>query len=270
MIKKFEAWLEKNEKEKSTIRQYSSEAARFLKFCGGRVTKEAAVEYKEQLKSRYKDASVNAKLAAVNTYLSFLGKSEYRVKAVKVQKNVYSADERFLTREEYSRLIEAAESNERLWLLMQTICATGIRVSELRFVTAEAAREGFARVMLKGKVRVIFIPKKLCKMLLKYANRRKIKSGPIFVTRSGKPIDRSNIWREMKSLCQRAEVDVRKVFPHNLRHLFARTFYKAEKDIVRLADVLGHSSINTTRIYTMETGFEQRKRIERLGLIVGE
>lgn len=189
------------------------------------------------------------------------------MKTVKQQRQAFLSEERELSKEEYTRLLNAAKQKPRLCLLMQTICSTGIRVSEHRFITVEAAKNGYANVRLKGKSRIVFLPSKLCKALLKYAREQKIRSGSIFVSSRGKPLNRSNIWAEMKKLCHTAKVSREKVFPHNLRHLFAQTFYSLEKDIVRLADILGHSSINTTRIYTMESGVIHRRQIEKMQLL---
>nr|WP_325296756.1 tyrosine-type recombinase/integrase [uncultured Dysosmobacter sp.] len=207
-------------------------------------------------------------LAALNGFLRFLG-LEYRVKFLKIQRRLFRDQSRELTREEYGLLVSAAraEGRERLALLMESVCATGVRVSEVKYLTVEAARAGRAEIALKGKIRVILLTNKLCRKLLKYARKNKIASGEIFITRSGKGMSRRQIWAEMKALCKAAGVDAEKVYPHNLRHLFARTFYKACGDIARLADVLGHSSIETTRIYLLTTGAEHTKQLERLGLI---
>lgn len=268
MLKGFEAWLREKEKSKRTVGKYIKDVSDFVRFTEAEITRERILEYKEHLCGKYKAASVNSKIAAVNNYLSFIGQDKLKMRSVRVQRNVFSANERFLTKNEYKRLLDAARKKERLYLLIQTICSTGIRISELQFVNIEAAKAGFASVSMKGKTRVIFIPKKLCRLLLNYAKKRGVEEGCIFTTRSGRAVDRSNVWREMKSLCEAAGVEKSKVFPHNLRHLFAREFYKAEKDIVHLADILGHSSVETTRIYTMETCEEQRRKIERLGLLL--
>lgn len=209
-------------------------------------------------------------MAALNCLFSFLGLPECRLKSVKIQRQIFRDESRELSQAEYRRLLAAAKSarNERLLLVMETICATGIRVSELRHFTVEAVRRGQAEVTNKGKTRTVFLPGKLQKVLLRYARTRRIAAGPLFVTKGGRPLDRSNIWHDMKALCREAGVAEGKVFPHNLRRLFARTFYGLEKDIVRLADVLGHSSINTTRIYTMESGYEHRRQLERMRLVI--
>lgn len=229
-----------------------------------------ALAYKTELSEDHTPAGVNGAIAALNSLFDFLGQPECRLRAVKIQRQIFRDEARELTEKEYRRLLAAARArkNERLLLVMEAICATGIRVSELRFFTVEAVRLGRAEVSNKGKTRTVFLPGKLQKELLKYAKRRGIVSGPVFVTRGGRPLDRSNIWHEMKALCREANVAEGKVFPHNLRHLFARTFYGLEKDIVRLADVLGHSSINTTRIYTMESGLTHRRQLEKMRLVI--
>ena len=192
-----------------------------------------------------------------------------RVKNLKIQKQIFASTDKELTKTEYDRLLQVAKQkkNERLYLLMQTICSTGIRVSEVRYVTVEAVSRGIAEINCKGKRRQVFLPKQLCQILKQYIKEQKIKSGAVFVTKNGNPLDRSNIWSDMKKLCKAANVSEKKVFPHNLRHLFARTYYSLQKDIVRLADILGHSNVNTTRIYTMETGEIHRRQIQKLGLL---
>ena len=209
-------------------------------------------------------------LAAANGFLQFCGWAELRIKLLKIQRSVFIDEEKELSRSEYERLVRAAKQNEneRLALVLQTICATGIRVSELKFITAEAVRCGRAEINNKGKLRIVFLSGKLCRLLTDYLNRQGRTQGPVFVTRNGKPLDRSNIWRDMKSLCQSAGVDPKKVFPHNLRHLFAQTFYAVDHDLSRLADILGHSNISTTRIYTAECGNIHAQQIERLHLII--
>ena len=238
---------------------------------GAEITKETVIAYKNKLLSEnYAVRSMNSMLASLNSLFSFLGWSDCKVKSIKLQRQIYCPEEKELTKAEYMRLVNAAkqEGNERLNLLIQTICGTGIRVSELQYITVEAVKCGEAVVSLKGKTRSAFIVRELQKKLLRYAAEQKISSGVIFITRSGKPMSRTNIWREMKSLCVEAGVNPQKVFPHNLRHLFARTFYGIEKDIAKLADILGHSSINTTRIYIMTTGNEHRQRMENMRLII--
>ncbi len=271
-LKEYLKHMEEEEKSLSTRVQYRREIASFIEFTKGKpLTKEVTVRYKEYLSERYRAGTVNTKIAAVNGFLSFIGKEELKIKRLKVQRISFMCEEKELTREEYERLLKAAgERSEKLRLILQTICATGIRVSELKYITAEAVEKGRAVIRLKGKVRVVLICGSLKKLLKRYVRNLRIKSGPVFVTRRGRPIDRSNIWRRMKSLCDAAGVSRSKVFPHNLRHLFARCFYSVSKDISRLADVLGHSSINTTRIYVMSTDREHMKILERLHLAGGQ
>jgi site-specific recombinase XerD len=269
-IENFKLFLLEDEKSKSTVEKYERDIKSFCIWLEeNEVSKAAVLNYKAYLCENYAVASVNSMLSSINSFFSYLEWFELRVKAVKVQKQIFASNERELTKEEYERLLSAAKAknNQRLYLLMQTICSTGIRVSELRFITVESINKGRAEIDLKGKRRCAFLSVELCKMLKNYIKEQKIKSGPVFITKSGKPLDRSNIWNDMKKLCKAAGVSQNKVFPHNLRHLFARTYYTLQKDIVRLADILGHSSINTTRIYTMETGEVHRKQIQRLGLL---
>ena len=267
----FSAWLRAGEKSEATIEKYRREAARFAAWLDGRdASGELARGYKEALAAERPPAGVNGAVAALNCLFGFLGLEPCRLKAVRIQRKIFRDEDRELTQAEYRRLLEAARGkrNERLLLVMETICATGIRVSELRFFTVEAIGAGRVEVTNKGKTRTVFLPGKLRKVLLKYAGSRRVSAGPVFVTRSGQPLDRSNIWRGMKALCKEAGVAESKVFPHNLRHLFARTFYGLEKDIVRLADVLGHASVNTTRIYTMESGATHRRMLEKMRLVI--
>ena len=271
ILKEFEEYLTQEERERATIRKYLRDAEGFLFWLGNReVSKKQVVLWKEELaEKQYSPITVNGKLAAVNKLLLSLGKPDCRVKYLKIQRRLFRSTERDLTKEEYTRLVETAlsEGRERLALLMESICATGIRVSEVRYFTVEAAEAGRAEISLKGKIRTILIPGKLCRKLLKYARKQKIASGEIFLTRSGKSMSRHQIWAEMKALCAHAKVRASKVFPHNLRHLFARAFYRACRDVVRLAGVLGHSSIETTRIYLITTGVEYRNQMSRLWLI---
>ena len=270
-LRGFEESLREEEKSHATTDKYLRDVRSFREFTGRRsVTRELLVAYKQSLIEKgYAVRSINSILASVNSLLRYLGWSECRVKAIRTQRQIYCPEEKELTREEYLRLVDTSKrkGNERLHMILQTICGTGIRVSELRFITVEAARRGEAVVTCKAKTRTVFIVNKLRQLLLRYAKRRNIKAGPIFVTRTGKAMNRTNIWREMKGLCEEACVDPRKVFPHNLRHLFARTFYGIQKDISRLADVLGHSSIDTTRIYIVSTGFEHRRLLEQMRLV---
>lgn len=258
------------ERSMATIEKYMRDIKSFAAYAGSaEITKETVIRYKKYLENNYAVRSVNSMLAAINCMFSFLGWQELKVKAVKLQQQIYCPEEKELTRAEYTRLCNAAKRvhNERLNLILQTICGTGIRVSELQYITVEAVKQSEATVSCKAKTRSVFIVKELKKKLLRYAGEQGIKSGMIFVTRTGKPLSRTNIWREMKALCEEADVNPEKVFPHNLRHLFARVFYGIEKDIAKLADILGHSSINTTRIYIISTGTEHRERMERMRLV---
>ena len=258
------------EKSTATVEKYLRDARAFLVFAGQRnVTKELVVSYKCGLIEKgYAVRSVNSMLASLNSLFDFLGWSDCRVKTLKTQHQTYCAEEKELTKAEYLRLLQAAERRPQLRMIMETICGTGIRVSELRYFTVEAVRHGEITVRCKSKIRIILLPGKLRKKLLTYASKNGIPSGAIFITRNGKPLNRSNIWAQMKSLCEKANVKSSKVFPHNLRKLFARTFYGLEKDIAKLADILGHSSIDTTRIYIMTTGTEHRRKLDRLGFVV--
>lgn len=269
-IRSYQQYLIREEKSAATVEKYVRDARAFAEYVGAEsVTKEVVVQYKKHLQiQKYAVRSVNSMLASVNSLLSFLGWTDCKVKSIRQQKQVYSAEEKELTKDEYMRLLEAAKKNPQLHLVMQTICGTGIRVSELQYFTVENVRQGEVTVNCKGKTRTILIPGKLRNRLLNYAGKEKIRSGVIFLGRNGKPLNRSSIWAQMKELCQAAGVRATKVFPHNLRKLFARTFYGIEKDIAKLADILGHSSIETTRIYIMTTGTEHRRKIERLGLVV--
>jgi len=272
MVADFSAYLKSEEKSENTIEKYLRDVRAFSVYLNGdEITKEAVIAYKSKLLSmNYAVRSINSMLASVNGLFSFLGWADFKVKSIKLQRQIYCPEEKELTKAEYMRLINTAKQkgNERLNLLIQTICGTGIRVSELQYITVEAVKCGEAVVSLKGKTRSVFIIRELQKKLLHYAAVQKITTGAIFITRSGKPMSRTNIWREMKGLCEQAGVNPQKVFPHNLRHLFARVFYGIEKDIAKLADILGHSSINTTRIYIISTGDEHRKRMEHMRLIL--
>ena len=270
-VKQYIKYLEQEEKSEATRRQYKRDILHFLSFAKGQeLTRELALRYKEELQSKHRAGSVNVKLAALNGFFSYLGREDLRVKRLRIQKRPFLPREKELTKAEYLRLLEAArqKKNEKLRLLLETICGTGIRVSELKYITAEAVDEGEAVIRLKGKIRIILITGKLKKVLKQYLRKWGISSGPVFVTKNGNPLDRSNIWKMMKALCKDAGVASQKVFPHNLRHLFARCFYKIDKDIARLADILGHSSINTTRIYVMSSDHEPRKRMDALGLVI--
>lgn len=271
LIDSFANYLREQEKSKSTIERYKYNLNLLRTFLKNeQVTKNKLIEWKENLVKNYAATSVNAILAAINTFFSFVGWVEFKVKPLKIQKNLFCREEKELTKEEYLRLIRAAEKmeNRRLSLVIQSICATGIRVSELQFITVEAVKKGRAVVNCKAKTRTIFLPEKLRHVLIQYAKEQKRISGPIFVTKTGIALNRSNIWRDMKNLCKSANVSPEKVFPHNLRHLFARTYYTLEKDLFRLADILGHSNVNTTRIYTMESGAVHAKQIEHMSLVI--
>ena len=266
----FREYLIREEKSTATIEKHLRDTNGFLEYAADReITKELAVAYKAELqKKNYAIRSINSMLASINSLLDFLEWTDCKVKTLRCQRQTYCAEEKELTKSEYLRLLEASQKNEQLNLVIQTICGTGIRVSELRYFTVESVNRGEITVQCKSKTRTILVPGKLKKLLLNYAKHCRIQSGTIFVTKNGKPMDRSNIWAQMKRLCTAAGVNPTKVFPHNLRKLFARTFYSIEKDIAKLADILGHSSINTTRIYIMTTGTEHRRKIERLGLVV--
>lgn len=263
--------LREQEKSAATIQKYVCVLTALRDYMAGEtLDKSDLIEWKRHLTQAYAPASVNTMLAAMNGMLDFCGWLELKIKPLKIQKSMFSDADKELTRDEYIRLIYVAEAegNERLSLVIQTICATGIRVSELKFITAMAVQTGRAEIANKGKRRIVFLPDKLRRLLKKYLQKQKREGGPVFVTKTGKPFDRSNIWREMKALCESANVMPGKVFPHNLRHLFARTYYTMEKDLSRLSDILGHSNVNTTRIYTMESGVVHARQIEQMGLII--
>ena len=271
MIHLFYEQLRTDEREWSTIEKYQREVRGFVEWlCGEVVTKEAVSRWKEYLRGQgYKPETINGKLSALNKFLDCMGWADCRVKYLKIQRRLFWSRQRELSKGEYNRLLDTAhgQSKVRLALLLETICATGIRVSEVKYITVEAVQAGRAEIALKGKIRTILLPGKLCRKLQKYAKKQKITSGEVFLTRSGKGVSRRQIWAEMKALCKQARVAPSKVFPHNLRHLFARTFYQASRDVAKLADVLGHSSIETTRIYLISTGEEHVRQLEVLGLI---
>ncbi|WP_041138275.1 tyrosine-type recombinase/integrase [Beduini massiliensis] len=269
-IKKYKNFLYEEERSTSTINKYIRDIQSFYEYLpeDKMITKEILVAYKQHLADKkYKISSINSMLVAINGLLEFMNLSSFKLKLHKLQRNVICEEE--LSKEEYKRLLEAAlkKENERLYMLLQTICGTGIRVSEHQYITVESLKEGKSVVHNKGKTRVIFIPDKLRKILILYCKQEKILSGPIFVTKRGNPMDRSNIWVAMKKLCEDAKVDGKKVYPHNLRHLFALTYYRMQKDVVRLADILGHSNIETTRIYTMTSGKEYQKSLSKMDLV---
>ena len=271
MIAEFREHLILEGRSEITIEKYIRDVKAFSVYTQNTaVTKEIVIAYKKHLQENYAVRSVNSMLASINSLFAFLGWHDLRVKSLKLQQQVFCPEEKELTKAEYARLCRTAERkhNERLNLILQTICGTGIRVSELKYITVEAVKQGEAVVNCKAKTRSVFIVKELKQKLLRYAAEQGIKNGMIFVARTGKPISRTNIWREMKALCIEANVNPQKVFPHNLRHLFARVFYGIEKDIAKLADILGHSSINTTRIYIISTGTEHRQRMENMRLII--
>lgn len=271
IIENFRKNLELQEKSTSTIEKYIRDVKAFSVYAeNAAITKEKVIAYKKYLRNNYAVRSVNSMLASINSLFNSLEWHDLKVKSLKLQQQVFCSEDRELTKAEYARLCKTAKrkKNKRLNLILQTICGTGIRVSELQYITVEAAKQGEAVVNCKAKTRSVFIVKELKQKLLRYAAEQNIKSGMIFVTRAGKPISRTNIWREMKALCAEADVNPGKVYPHNLRHLFARVFYGIEKDIAKLADILGHSSINTTRIYIISTGTEHRKKMENMHLII--
>lgn len=272
MILQFETYLKQEERSAATVEKYMRDIHAFFRWLpkDKNLNKELVIRYKQFISETYKAASVNSMLAALNSLWAFMEWNDCRVKLLKVQKRSFRDEARELSRGEYTRLVRAAKagSKERLSLMIQTICCTGIRVSEHQFITAEAVKKGCARVTNKGKERTIYLPVELCRLLERYCRKNRITTGPVFVTRTGRPMNRSNIWSEMKQLCKEADVNPNKVFPHNLRHLFAVSFYQMEKDIVHLADILGHSSIETTRIYTMTSGLEHAKMLAKLRLVV--
>ena len=268
-LKAFITYLQEEEKSPKTIEKYERDVLAFLRYIkGGEICKERTIAYKHSLEEQgYAIRSINSMVTSVNRFFDFLNRAVCKVKNLRCQRRTYCSEEKELTKAEYLRLLEAAKKNKRLHLILQTICGTGIRISELKYFTVEAVRKGEIVVRCKSKIRTILIPSKLKKLLLNYTKQQKIKSGVTFVSRNGNPLDRSNIWTQMKRLCEKAKVNPSKVFPHNLRKLFARTFYSIEKDIAKLADILGHGSIETTRIYIMTTGNEHRRKIEKLGLV---
>ncbi|MBR6729104.1 MAG: tyrosine-type recombinase/integrase [Clostridia bacterium] len=269
-IQSFKAYLTLEEKSENTVEKYIRDITFFMAWlCGREVTKLLALEYKKELCEKYAPASVNSAISSLNSFFGFMDWHDVRLKALKMQRQIFRGKEKELTKAEYEKLLTAAKDkkNQRLYYLIQTVASTGIRVSELRYITTSAVHSGQAMISCKGKMRVIILPKELCKMLKGYIRDNHIKNGSVFVSRNGKPLDRSHIWKMLKALCETAGVSKDKVFPHNLRHLFARTYYSLQKDIVRLADILGHSSVNTTRIYTMSTAEVHRRQIQKLGLL---
>lgn len=270
LIKTFKNYLIEEEKSKATIEKYIRDITALMTWIDGKtIDKPVILEYKEKIKSEYAARSVNSVISSFNSFFDYVGWQDCKVKLLKIQKQIFADESKELKREECERLLKAAldSKNERLYYLMQTICATGIRVSELKFITVEAVGLRQAKINCKGKVRIVILPSALCRLLRKYIQKHKLKSGSVFVTKNGRPLDRSNIWSDMKKLCEIAGVEKDKVFPHNLRHLFARTFYSIDKDIAHLADILGHTSVNTTRIYIMESGETHRRQIEKMHLL---
>ena len=270
ILKSFQAELLEQERAPATIEKYMHDIRTFYSWLGSReVTPETVHEWKKSLTERFSPGTVNGKLAALNALFTFTGWTDCRARSLKLQRRAFRDDARELTRDEFYRLVATAErlGKDRLALLLEAIGSTGVRVSEVKYFTVESARLGRAEIALKGKIRTILLPGKLCRKLLKYARKQKTASGEIFLTGSGKPINRKQIWAEMKALCKQAGVEPGKVFPHNLRHLFAQTFYHQTRDVVKLADVLGHSSLSTTRIYLISTGAEHRKELEKLQLV---
>lgn len=270
-IQAYTAYLEEQERSSATIEKYQHALDRFYRWTsdGSNVDKAIVIQYKEQLAQKFAPTGVNATLAALNGFFRFLGWMDCVVKPLHIQRRVFSTADKELNKEEYRRLVHAARQKKdtRLVLLLQLMASTGIRVSEVRYVTAEAVKEKTIQIRLKGKIRTILLPDQLCCLLEKYGKEQKISSGPLFLTRTGRMMDRKEIWAQMKRLCRAAEVPESKVFPHNLRHLFARSFYSEQKDIAKLADLLGHSSIETTRIYLLSSGQEHRQLLDRLCLI---
>lgn len=271
LINNFKIYLYEEERSDNTIEKYMRDIRFFREWLQDKgIDKSIVIEYKKELCERYAIKSVNSMLSSINAFFVFMGWYDLKVKTLKIQRRIFADKSKELSKSDYERLLIAAKNkkNERLYYLMQTIAGTGLRVSEIKYVTCEAVRQGQAVINCKGKIRQIFLPKKLCQMLKKYVKSQNIKSGSVFVTRSGRPLDRYAIWKMLKDLCESAGVSKDKVFPHNFRHLFARTFYSLQKDIVRLADILGHSSVETTRLYTMESGTEHIKQLQKLGLLI--
>ena len=268
----FRNYLLEEERSAATIEKYGRDVLAFLSWLSAceEISKEVVVGYKQAIIGKYKTTSANSMLVSVNRFLDFIGKKDCQVKLFKIQRNPFRKKDKELTKEEYNRLILAAKakSSSRLFLMIQAICSTGIRVSEHRFITREALERGRITIYNKGKERVVFLPKKLKKCLLQYCRQNGIYSGPVFVTKNGTPVNRCNVWAEMKALCKEAGVSPEKVFPHNLRHLFAVTYYRMQKDIVHLADILGHSNIEYTRIYTFTSEEEHARVLSRMCLLI--
>lgn len=272
-LQSFQKYLELEEKERATVQKYMRDVRSFLDFAGGSpVTKERVIAYKAWLAEQYAPRSANSMLVALNGFLRYLGADGCCVKLFRLQYQTFCERQRVLTQEEYKRLLDTARRKRqtRLYLILLTLCSTGIRISELKHITVEAIRQGSAVARNKGKSRVVLLPRRLCELLNGYVRWRGIESGPVFLTRGGKPVDRSNVWRSMQRLCREAGVSKAKAHPHSLRHLFACTFYEKEKDVMHLADILGHKSVNTTRIYTLTVSSVHRRQIESLNLFLPE
>ena len=270
IVNRFKLYLYEEEKSDNTIEKYIRDIRFFREWLGGGgIDKSVVLEYKKELCEKYAPKSVNSILSSLNALFMYMNWYELKVKTLKIQRQIFADKEKELTKAEYERLLTAAKNkrNERLYYLMQTIGSTGLRISELKYVTCEAVKAGQAVINCKGKIRKVFLPKQLCKMLKAYIKQQHIKSGSVFITKTGRPLHRSTVWKMLKDLCESANVSRSKVFPHNFRHLFARTFYSLQKDIVRLADILGHSSINTTRIYTIESGEAHIMQLQKLCLL---
>lgn len=270
ILEKFRLYLNEKEQSKNTIEKYMRDIRHFVACAGTiEVKKSDVLDYKLGLCEKYSPKSVNSMLSSLNAFFTFMEWQELKVKTLKIQRQLFTDTTKELTKAEYEKLLITAKNNkkEKLYYLMQTIASTGLRVSEIKYVTCEAVKRGRITINCKGKIRQVLLPKKLCKILTVYTKAQDIKKGSVFVSRNGKPLDRSNIWKMLKNLCESAGVSKEKVFPHNFRHLFARTYYSLQKDIVRLADVLGHSNINTTRLYTIESGKEHIKQLQKLGLL---
>ena len=270
-IERFGSYLIEEEKSQITVKKYLHDVKVFANWIDGdELTKMKILAYKKHLMDRYAISSVNSILSSINSFFTYMEWLDLKVKTVKVQRQIFASNDGVLSKTEYERLLKSAKNKNdmRLYLLMQTICSCGLRVSELKYITVESVCLRYAEINCKGKQRKVFLPNDLCKQLTRYSKKQKIKSGAIFITKNGNPLDRSNIWSAMKKLCESAHIEEKKVFPHNLRHLFACTYYNLRKDIVRLADILGHSNINTTRIYTQENGEIHRQQIQCLGLLL--
>lgn len=270
LIKTFETYLYEEEKSKNTIKKYMRDIRVFFEFVGEcELQKSIVLEYKSRLCKSYAPKSVNSILSSLNCLFIFMNRHDLKVKLLKIQRQIFADKSKELSKAEYEKLLRTAKSNhnDKLCYLMQTIASTGLRISEIKYVTVDAVNAGQTIINCKGKIRQVFLPKKLCKILKSYIKTQNIKSGAVFISRTGQPLDRSNIWKMMKALCDTAGIPRDKVFPHNLRHLFARTYYSMEKDIVRLADILGHSSIETTRVYTIESGEIHIMQLQKLGLL---